>query len=58
MGEGTVLEADSFLIKGEETAPFTRWGANPATELRPVVSAPMVANTVVPADSHSQALAA
>jgi hypothetical protein len=23
-------------MKGEQTAPFTRWGGNPATEVRPV----------------------
>ena len=33
LGDGTVLEADSFLMKGEETPPFTRWGGNPAAEL-------------------------
>ncbi|MET7996741.1 Pls/PosA family non-ribosomal peptide synthetase [Amycolatopsis sp. NPDC005232] len=34
MGDGSVLEADGFLMKGEETAPFTRWSGNPATETR------------------------
>jgi non-ribosomal peptide synthetase-like protein len=33
LGDGTVLEADSFLMKGEETPPFTHWGGNPAAEL-------------------------
>jgi non-ribosomal peptide synthetase-like protein len=36
VGEGTVLDSDTFLMKGEQTAPFTRWGGNPATEVRPV----------------------
>jgi non-ribosomal peptide synthetase-like protein len=36
MGEGTVLDSDAFLMKGEQTAPFTHWGGNPATEARPV----------------------
>jgi hypothetical protein len=36
MGEGTVLDADAFLMKGEMTAPFTHWGGNPATESRSV----------------------
>jgi non-ribosomal peptide synthetase-like protein len=58
MGEGTVLGADAFLMKGEETAPFTRWGGNPATELRPVVPALTVAAPAVPADTLPQALAA
>jgi non-ribosomal peptide synthetase-like protein len=33
IGDGAVLEADSFLMKGEEIPPSTRWGGNPATEL-------------------------
>lgn len=32
MGDGAVLAADSFLMKGEEVPPFARWGGNPATE--------------------------
>ena len=36
MGEGAVLEADSFLMKGEEITPHARWGGNPARELRDV----------------------
>jgi acetyltransferase-like isoleucine patch superfamily enzyme len=35
LGDGAVLEADSFLMKGEELPPHTRWGGNPATELAP-----------------------
>ncbi|MGH3888737.1 MAG: Pls/PosA family non-ribosomal peptide synthetase, partial [Pseudonocardiaceae bacterium] len=30
MGDGAVLDADAFLMKGEELTPHTRWGANPA----------------------------
>jgi non-ribosomal peptide synthetase-like protein len=33
-GMGTVIGADAFLMKGEETAPFTEWAGNPATEIR------------------------
>ncbi|MEJ3658463.1 Pls/PosA family non-ribosomal peptide synthetase [Actinomycetes bacterium KLBMP 9759] len=33
LGDGSLIEADSFLVKGEETEPFTRWGGNPAAEL-------------------------
>ncbi|MDN5857801.1 MAG: phosphopantetheine-binding protein, partial [Pseudonocardia sp.] len=33
LGDGSVLEADSFLMKGEETESYTRWGGNPAEEL-------------------------
>ena len=31
--KAVVLEADSFLLKGGETPPNTRWGGNPACEL-------------------------
>jgi non-ribosomal peptide synthetase-like protein len=33
MGDGAVLAPDSFLMKGEEIPPHTRWGGNPAIEL-------------------------
>ncbi len=33
MGDGAVLAADSFLMKGETMPPGTRWGGNPAREL-------------------------
>ena len=32
MGEGSELDADSFLMKGEDMPPGARWGGNPATE--------------------------
>ncbi|MFC5719459.1 Pls/PosA family non-ribosomal peptide synthetase [Streptomyces gamaensis] len=32
MGDGAVLAADSFLMKGEEIPAYARWGGNPATE--------------------------
>jgi len=34
MGDGAVLEPDSFLMKGEEIPPHARWGGNPAREVR------------------------
>jgi non-ribosomal peptide synthetase-like protein len=43
MGDGAVLETDSFLMKGEEVAPYARWRGNPAREIRdalPVGPAP------------------
>ena len=40
MGDGSVLEADAFLMKGESVAPHAVWQGNPATELR--VPAPPV----------------
>ena len=29
-----MLAPDSFLMKGEEVPPHTRWGGNPAREMR------------------------
>jgi hypothetical protein len=45
MGDGAVLEADSFLMKGEEVPAGARWGGNPAEELDP---APVVAPLAAP----------
>jgi non-ribosomal peptide synthetase-like protein len=33
MGDGSVLAADSFLMKGEEVPSHARWGGNPAREI-------------------------
>jgi non-ribosomal peptide synthetase-like protein len=33
MGDGSVLAADSFLMKGEYVPPRARWGGNPAREM-------------------------
>ena len=33
MGDGSVLAADSFLMKGETVPPGARWGGNPAREM-------------------------
>jgi non-ribosomal peptide synthetase-like protein len=33
MGDGSVLAADSFLMKGEEVPAHARWGGNPAKEM-------------------------
>jgi non-ribosomal peptide synthetase-like protein len=33
MGDGSVLAADSFLMKGEYVPPYARWGGNPAREM-------------------------
>src|SRR5690606_22352201 len=43
MGDGATLEADSFLMKGEEVPRLTRWGGNPARELRGAPAPPAVA---------------
>ncbi|MBP2365565.1 Pls/PosA family non-ribosomal peptide synthetase [Pseudonocardia parietis] len=34
VGDGAVLAADSFLMKGEEVPAWAHWGGNPAGELR------------------------
>ena len=34
MGNGALLDADSFLMKGEQIASHTRWYGNPAHEIR------------------------
>jgi non-ribosomal peptide synthetase-like protein len=34
MGDGAVLAPDSFLMKGEDVPPHSRWAGNPASELR------------------------
>ena len=34
VGEDSVVLADSFLMKGEDVPPNSRWGGNPARELR------------------------
>ena len=56
MGEGTVLHADAFLMKGEETAPFTHWAGNPATEVRP--PARRTAATPIPSTTEAPATVA
>ncbi|MGV9930577.1 Pls/PosA family non-ribosomal peptide synthetase [Streptomyces olivaceoviridis] len=33
MGDGSVLAADSFLMKGEEVPPNAQWGGNPAVDM-------------------------
>ena len=33
MGDGAMLAADSFLMKGEHVPPRSRWGGNPAREM-------------------------
>jgi non-ribosomal peptide synthetase-like protein len=39
IGDGAVLEADSFLMKGQEMAPHSGWAGNPAGELPRVAPA-------------------
>ena len=44
MGDGSVLDTDSFLMKGEHVPPHTQWRGNPATEV-PATTAPQVRAT-------------
>ncbi len=41
MGDGSVLDTDSFLLKGEHVPAHARWRGNPATEV-PATTAPQV----------------
>ena len=41
LGDGAVLAADSFLMKGEEVPAGARWGGNPAGELRGLPAGPL-----------------
>jgi len=46
--EGAVLDADSFLMKGQEVPAYTRWRGNPAAETRePLTAAPVPASAAV-----------
>ena len=44
MGDGAVLEADSFLMKGEDVQSYAQWRGNPAREIQ---DAPWPASTHV-----------
>jgi acetyltransferase-like isoleucine patch superfamily enzyme len=41
MSDGAVLDADAFLMKGEQIAPHTRWQGNPAHEIARPLQASM-----------------
>jgi len=46
--EGAVLDADSFLMKGQEVPAYTRWRGNPAAETRePLAALPVPASAAV-----------
>jgi hypothetical protein len=38
MGDGAVLEADAFLMKGEDVAAGARWRGDPAAPVRGVAT--------------------
>jgi non-ribosomal peptide synthetase-like protein len=47
--EGAVLDADAFLMKGQEVPPYTRWRGNPAAETRdPLVALPTSPSPATP----------
>ena len=55
MGDGSVLDADAFLMKGEEVTPHAWWQGNPANQVRrpaltgPAPSVDQLATSLVPA---------
>jgi len=53
IGDGAVLDADSFLMKGEEMAPHARWRGNPAREIRGMLPVGPAAVAVLVTDSFS-----
>jgi non-ribosomal peptide synthetase-like protein len=62
MGDGAVLDADAFLMKGEEIAPHAWWEGNPAHEIRPAQEIrdvdPVRPTVVTPAITPVPAIAA
>ncbi|GHO99661.1 hypothetical protein KSF_097090 [Reticulibacter mediterranei] len=52
MGEGTILAADSFLMKGEEVPPHASWGGNPARANFHVASSPQMVAHHEPENNH------
>jgi non-ribosomal peptide synthetase-like protein len=48
LGDGAVLDSGSFLMKGEEVPPRTRWGGNPAGELQAPAPAGSVMQVATP----------
>ncbi len=52
LGDGAVLAADSFLMKGEDVPPRAHWGGNPARELREKPAVPRVGRVL---DDHRNA---
>ena len=50
LGDGAVLGADSFLMKGEEVPPHARWGGNPAD--RDATAAVRLAEPPAPPSRH------
>ena len=48
MGDGAALAPDAFLMKGEEVPPHSRWGNNPASQLRATHCAAIAATPAAP----------
>jgi non-ribosomal peptide synthetase-like protein len=40
VGDGAVLESDSFVMKGEDIPPHARWGGNPASDITDTAANP------------------
>ncbi len=58
IGDRAVLDADSFLMKGEAPAADTRWRGNPATEIPEPAVAPVTAVTAVTVEQEPASLPA
>lgn len=52
IGEGAVIEADSFLMKGEEVPAYARFGGNPASSMSPAPWSPHTPAPTEPGDSQ------
>ena len=52
IGDGAVLDADAFVMKGSEVTAHTTWAGNPAAEVRPptstALSAPQQGGLAIP----------
>ncbi|MBC3195051.1 AMP-binding protein [Pseudonocardia sp. C8] len=53
VGDGSVLAADSFLMKGEEVPAWAHWGGNPAGEIRSDRYAPTAVTAAPPPPAPS-----
>jgi non-ribosomal peptide synthetase-like protein len=52
IGDGAVIEADSFLMKGEEVPAYGRFGGNPASPMSPNPWSPQMPAPTEPGDSQ------
>ena len=48
VGDGAVIDADAFLMKGEEVEPAARWVGNPAREVPEAPELPSARPRLIP----------